>query len=113
MRIEDRVVLNVRMAKQEMKKAAEEGRPAPFEFPPGGTFFDGLKYIFTEIDATGITFARQAVDRLLVRSRHDFHVDVKKKTVRLDDVTFSITDEVVLLVLQQLEEAGGNPRSFP
>jgi hypothetical protein len=39
-------------------------------------------------------------------------VDVKKKTVRLDDETFHIEDEEVLLVLHFYEEAAGNLRTY-
>ena len=95
-----------------MKKAAEQGQPAPFNFPPDGGFFNWLKYILTEIDADGITFAKRAVDRLLGRSRHDFHVNLKEKTVRLNDSTIFIEDEMVLLVLHFYEEAAGNPRTY-
>jgi hypothetical protein len=100
------------MAKREMNKAAKAGQPARFNFPSDGTFFDGLKYISTEIDADGISFATQALDRLLVGSRHEFHVNLKKKAVQLDDETFHSEDEEVLLVLQLYEEAAGNPLTF-
>lgn len=85
---------------------------APSTIPRDGMFYPWLKYVFTEVYADGITFARQVMDRLLGRSRHEFHVDVKNKAVRLDDVTFHIEDEDVLLVLQFYEEAAGNLRTY-
>jgi hypothetical protein len=107
-RIEDRVVVDG-LAVGPGADVEHTGLPS---LPPCGTFWKGLKYVFTEIDADGIMLAKRVLDRLLGRSRHDFHVNRKQMTVRLDDVTFSITDDMVLLVLEFYEEAAGNPRTF-
>ena len=108
---EDRVVVDGRVAKPGAD-AEQTGSPS---LPPRTTFWKGLTYVLTEIDADGITLAKPVLDRLLCgRSRHEFHVNQKQKTVQEleDDVTYSIPDDRCSLVLQFYEEAAGNPRTF-